>query len=112
MPTPITVKGKQIQYHGQRSVVGKKTTTVEMDDVYFSPSVLIGSPGQKLQVTVVNEGDIEHTFTIASQDVDVELGAGEKKQVTVRFPSSGRTPWICRYHISGGMAGILVASGH
>jgi plastocyanin len=109
VPTPIRVMGNTVQYHGQRSVAGQTSTTVEMHDVYFSPSVLVGSPGQKLTITVVNDGNIAHTFTIASQGIDLVLASGERKNATVTFPRSGRTAWICRYHISDGMAGILVA---
>lgn len=111
IPTPITVQGTEIQYHGQRSVVGKSSTTIELYDNYFEPSVLIGSPGQQLSVDLVNEGQIEHTFTIESQGIDAVLGPGESTTVQVTFPESNRKPFICTYHVAAGMAGILAVTG-
>lgn len=110
VPTPVTVQGTEINYHGQRSVVGESSVSMELDDNYFEPSVLIGSPGQELTLNLHNEGDIEHTFTIESQGIDTELGPGEEDQVTVTFPQSKRTDFICTYHISGGMGGVLAVT--
>lgn len=107
VPTPLTVSGYEIQYHGERDVTDASSTEVVMQDIYFEPSVLIGSPGQKLQVKLVNKGHIEHTFTIDGQHIDAVLGAGKTATVTVTFPQSGRTPFVCRYHIGAGMAGVL-----
>lgn len=110
VPTPITVRGTEINHHGQRSVVGESSISMELDDNYFEPSVLVGSPGQELTLNLHNEGDIEHTFTIESQNIDTELGPGEEDRVTITFPESDRTDFICTYHISGGMGGVLVVT--
>jgi plastocyanin len=82
-----------------------------MHGLYLSPPVLIGSPGQKLAVTVVNDGTVAHTFTIKSQGIDLVLTPGKRKTAAVAFPGPGRTAWICRYHLAAGMAGVLVTAG-
>lgn len=109
VPTPVMVKGKAIQYHGQRDVRQDQTTTVEMGDFYFAPSVLIGAPGESLKITLKNTGQAEHNFTFGS-DIDADVAAGESMTVTVTFPDSGTAPFICSFHIGAGMAGELAVA--
>lgn len=112
VPTPVEVHGVVINYHGTRTVTGQDSTMVELYDYYFEPSVLIGSPGQRLTVTLVNEGEVRHTFTLEKKGVDVFLRPGESVTTTVTFPETDdRAAFVCRFHLSSGMAGILVAKG-
>lgn len=105
---PVMVNGKKANFHGEQSVIGKQSVSVELDDFYFGPTVLVGSSGQQLTLNLVNEGDLPHTFTIESQDIDVVLQPGQQGQTQVRFPESGRQGFVCRFHIAQGMLGLLV----
>jgi len=105
----INAAGVQANDHGSKSASGE--TKVELDDYYFEPTVLKGSPGQKITLELENEGSIEHNFTIASQGIDKDLEAGEDAKVTVTIPKSGALSFYCKYHKSQGMAGALVANG-
>lgn len=109
VPTPVKVSGHEIQYHGQRDVRADTTTTVEMGDFYFSPSVLVGTAGQTLKVTVKNTGHAQHNFTYG-KNVNVDLSSGDSKSVSVTFPSDGTAPFVCSFHIGAGMAGELVVA--
>lgn len=85
------------------------SVTVNMGDDWFSPSFVKAAPGTTVSVTVVEEGDTAHTFTIDGQRVDVVLAKkGERHTVTVTLPASGK-PLIfyCKYHRSVGMQGAL-----
>jgi plastocyanin len=89
------------------NVVGKKAFTIDQEDFFFSPSVLMGSAGQQLTLTIDNQGAATHTFTIASEHIDVTLAPGTQQTVNVTFPKSGSTEFLCRFHESMGMTGEL-----
>jgi plastocyanin len=89
------------------NVVGKTTFTIDQEDYFFSPNVLTGSAGQQLTLTIDNQGAATHTFTIASENIDVTLAPGTQQTVNVTFPKSGSTEFLCRFHESMGMTGEL-----
>jgi plastocyanin len=88
-------------------VSGKSSFTIDTYDDFFSPNTLMGSAGQKLSLTIDNKGSAAHTFTIESENVDVTLMPGTSQTVTVTFPKSGSTQFVCRFHESMGMVGQL-----
>src|SRR3954451_3173731 len=88
-------------------VAGKTTFTIDTYDNFFSPDTLTGSAGQKLSLTIDNKGTAAHTFTIASENIDVTLMPGTSQTVKVSFPKSGSTQFVCRFHESMGMVGQL-----
>ena len=59
---------------------------------FFSPTVLIGSGGQSLQLTIMNketppnDGHNEHNFTLEDQGIDQGIDPGTSETVTVTFP--------------------------
>jgi plastocyanin len=105
----INAAGVEANDHGSKSASGE--TKVELDDYYFKPTVLKGSPGQKVTLELENEGSTEHTFTIDAQGVDQALQPGDDAKVTVTIPKSGAVSFYCKFHKSQGMAGALVANG-
>jgi plastocyanin len=106
-----TIAGEPANDHGSEDVSGKQKIEVEADDFYFKPTVLNGTPGQKATIDIHNEGNASHTFTIDGQNVDVEVGPTEERDVEVTFPESGTLRFYCRFHEAQGMAGELEASG-
>ena len=66
-------------------------------------------PGQKLKLELENEGNAEHNFRLADQNIDQDVEAGEKAEVTVTIPESGEISFVCKYHEQLGMAGALAA---
>jgi plastocyanin len=105
----INAAGVDANDHGSKSASGE--TKIELDDYYFEPTVLKGSPGQKVTLELENEGSTEHTFTIDAQGVDQALQPGDDAKVTVTIPKSGAVSFYCKFHKSEGMAGALVANG-
>jgi len=85
---------------------------VEMDDFYFGPTVLTGSPGQKLTIELKNESKAGtlHNFTLSDQNIDQDVQADQSTEVTVTFPQSGFLEFFCKYHKSSGMVGELTTS--
>lgn len=88
-------------------VTGKSAFTISAYDDFFSPNTLTGSAGQKLNLTIDNLGAATHTFTISNEGIDVLLTPGTSQTVTVTFPKSGSTQFVCRFHESMGMVGQL-----
>ncbi len=80
---------------------------VELDDFYFSPTVVTGTPGQSLKLELKNEGTALHNFTLADQSIDEDVTAGEDVNVTVTIPQSGFVEFFCKYHRAIGMVGEL-----
>src|SRR5437867_2291378 len=74
----------------------------------FTPATLILATGSKL--TVKNEGQAPHTFTITGQSVDVTLNPGTTQTVSIDLPA-GTYPFVCTFHQSQGMKGTLTVSG-
>jgi plastocyanin len=106
-PAGLTLNGEKPNNHGSRSVVGEESEDVELDDNYFSPTELKGSPGQQFSVRLKNEGGTTHTFTIDEQNIDEELQPDEESTVSVTFPQSGTVIFYCRFHGGLGMFGGL-----
>ena len=107
--TRSTLAGVSANDHGSKQVSG--TAEVELDDDYFSPSVLEGKPGSRVTLELKNEGKVEHNFSIDAQSVDKDLEPGTHATVTVTIPKSGEISFYCSYHKSKGMAGALEATG-
>jgi plastocyanin len=105
------IAGVQANDHGTKAVEDSGKTEVELDDFYFSPTVLQGKPGEKVTLELKNEGQVEHTFTIDSQGVDKDLQPGDEGEVTVTIPKSGAISFYCKFHKGSGMAGALAVTG-
>ncbi len=78
-----------------------------MDNFYFKPTVLKGTPGQKLKIELSNEGSALHNFTLEAQSIDQDVPSGQKAGVTVTLPQSGFLEFFCKYHKALGMVGEL-----
>jgi plastocyanin len=108
----ITIAGQRATDHGSVDVSGQSDVKVGVDDFYFGPTVLEGEAGHTLTVTLFNEGDAPHTFTVDELDVDEELQPGDEDVTAeVTFPDSGALVFYCRFHVSRGMLGGLSVGG-
>lgn len=108
----IQIAGQEATDHGSEDVTGAGEIELEVDDFYFSPTVLEGDAGETLTVNLFNEGNAPHTFTIDELGVDEELQPGQEGVTAeVTFPDSGALVFFCRFHASGGMRGGLSVGG-
>ena len=108
----ITINGDNANDHGTKDVSGETgKVEIELYDNYFEPTVLEGKPGQKVELELKNEGNNPHTLTISDQMVDQEIQPGDEAETEVTFPQSGQLEFVCRFHQSKGMVGVLQTSG-
>lgn len=105
-----TVAGLEANDHGTMDVSGKDEAKLELDDDYFEPTVLKGTPGQKLKLELENEGQSEHNLTSTDMSIDQDVEPGESAEVNITFPDSGTVSFFCKYHKSSGMAGAFASS--
>jgi plastocyanin len=110
----ITIEGVPANDHGTKEVSG--TAEVEMGDNYFEPTILVGAPGAKITLNLVNNGDLEHNIAAdlpqveAAFQLDQDVRSdGGKASVEVTFPESGDQMFFCKYHEGDGMVGVLRA---
>ena len=109
--TTTTIGGQAVESHGTKDVSGETgKVEIEMYDYYFEPTVLKGTPGQKVELELKNEGKAAHTFTISDQMVDKEVQPGDETETEVTFPQSGELTFVCKFHQSSGMVGALEPS--
>jgi plastocyanin len=105
------IAGVEANDHGEKDVSGETgKVEIELDDEYFEPTVLKGTPGQKVTLELKNEGNEEHNISIADQNIDQDVAPADEAEVEVTFPQSGELSFVCKFHESTGMAGALVVS--
>jgi plastocyanin len=107
-PTQALTSGEQAVFHGAKDVSGAAQVELELDDNYFEPTVLEGKGGQKLTLTMFNEGTAVHNLSLQAQGIDKDVMAGERDvTVELTFPQSGAVTFICKYHGAQNMRGEL-----
>jgi plastocyanin len=105
-----TIAGQKANDHGTKDVSGESSVELEQDNFYFEPTILKGTPGQKLTIELSNEGSALHNFSLPDQSIDQDVQPDTKGEVTVTFPDSGTLVFFCKYHQSQGMVGALEVS--
>ena len=107
----ITIDGEQANDHGSKDVSGQDELEVELDDFYFNPTVLQGTPGEQIKLELTNESGTLHNFSIDDQSINQDVPGGEVQTVTVTIPQSGQVVFYCKYHRTLGMLGALEPTG-
>ena len=102
--------GKSATGRGEADLTGHASAVVELGEYYFKPTILRGRPGQRLTLTLSNQGRELHNFRIRSQHVDADVEAATPVTVTVTFPQSGALTFECRFHLSENMRGELAVT--
>lgn len=106
---PVTLDGK-VNNKGTKDISSKKFASVEVeaDDFSFKPTFVKVQPGEKVTVTLKNEGSATHTFTSTGLSIDQQVSAGKSKKFTLTVPSSGTGfEFHCNFHQGMGMKGAF-----
>jgi plastocyanin len=107
-------------YQGQTDVSGLSQAAIEASltntsGLIFSPTVLIGTPGQSITLTISNPKrkdteDAGHNFKINELGISEEVAYGQSRTVTVTFPKAGGLRFYCGYHARFNQQGELLVS--
>ena len=90
---------------------GGATISLAAKDFMFDPTTLTATAGKPVTVTIKNEGQAEHNFSIESLKVNQDIEKGESKTVTFTPTQSGSIQFFCEYHKnSHGMVGTLTVT--
>jgi plastocyanin len=104
----ITIGSDKANDKGTTNVSGKSDVEVELDNFYFKPTILKGSPGAQIKLELKNEtSGTLHNFSLPDQSMDQDVQAEKSVDVTVTFPQSGILEFFCKYHKPSGMVGEL-----
>jgi plastocyanin len=74
---------------------GETTDTVTMVDNEFQPADFTAASDT---LTVTNDGQALHSFTVPDGDIDQDVQAGESAEIDVSGVPSGTSDLVCKYH--------------
>ena len=103
---PVELEGT-VNDEGGSGEVSDGEVEMELDDFYFGPTFTQADAGSSVTISLFNEGDTKHTFTIDSLGVDEELEPEATLEVEVTLPESGAVRYYCRFHADQGMQGAF-----
>ena len=86
--------------------LGAFVLEIEATDFSFEPATAQQPVGTFGNVEIVNAGEVDHTFTIETQDIDIHLTPGEQAVVQVDVEPTG-TVFVCTIHEDRGMRGEI-----
>ena len=85
---------------------------VRATDFAFDPDVIETEPGETIDVTFVNAGNVSHSFTIEELDFDHEAPSGAEVKAALDVPDEDTTlEYICRFHPSEMKGELVVGDG-
>jgi plastocyanin len=82
---------------------------IEVRDFSFSPASLEATLGNTVELSLKNEGEQDHTFTIDEFVVDEELPAGEESSLEFTPNEPGEFNYYCRFHPDRMQGSIRIA---
>jgi plastocyanin len=92
------------------SAKGASAKKLETYDFRFDPRTLSAKVGQQVTLTVANEGQAEHNFSITALHVDKDIEKGKDVTVTFTPTAAGTLQFFCEYHRARGMTGTIDVS--
>ena len=89
-----------------------KNVTLIAEDIVWSTALIEAQVGQEIQITLRNEGVLDHNFEVDDLDINVLLSPGESQTLSFVVNEAGTIDFICSIpgHEEAGMAGEIVIS--
>jgi plastocyanin len=107
---PLVSLNGTVNNHGNKDLGSATKLEVELDDLYFAPTFVKAKPGSEVEISLKNEGETQHTFTIDETKTNVEVAPGKSGNVKVKLPASGALAFYCSFHRASGMQGAFSVS--
>jgi plastocyanin len=110
---PVALSG-QVNNKGAKDLTSSGSSiklSLEADNYYFKPTFIKAAPGATVNLEVENESSAEHNFSITGMNIDKDVEAGKKAELTFTLPSSGAVNFFCKYHVGSGMQGAFYFTG-
>jgi plastocyanin len=89
-----------------------KEITLVAEDIVWDQNAIDLQVGQTVNLTLRNDGALDHTFVAKELDLNVLLGPGETKELSFVVSDTGTLSYICDIpgHEEAGMAGEFIVS--
>jgi len=86
--------------------------TLVAEDIMWSTHEIHTKVNQQVELTIRNDGVLDHDFVIEELDVDLLISPGESKTVTFTVDHAGSIKYICNIpgHEEAGMVGEIIIS--
>jgi plastocyanin len=83
--------------------------TLTATEFKYDPNTITASPGQKVNVTLVNKGTVIHTFVLTEANITITAQAGQTATGSFTAPAAGTYTFFCDQpgHKEAGMTGTL-----
>jgi plastocyanin len=102
--------GDDEEESGDSQTIEPSAVTVEEEvdiaDFSFTPNVIEATLGNTVALSLKNDGEQDHTFTIDEFVVDEEVAAGSDSDVEFVPNEAGEFTYYCRFH-PGDMQGAI-----
>jgi plastocyanin len=105
----MTIGSDEANDHGTETVSGD-SIDVEVDSFYFEPTVIKGTPGAQVTLTIKNDSTLLHNFSLQDQGIDEDIQPDSTQPVMVTIPQTGFVEFFCKYHKGKGMVGELATA--
>jgi cytochrome c oxidase subunit 2 len=86
-----------------------QSVEVTATDFKFDPTSLDVDPGAEVSVTLTNDGETAHTFTVDDVDFEIQAEPGKTAEGTFTAPDSGSLEFHCSFHSQ--MTGTISVGG-
>jgi plastocyanin len=63
------------------------------DNLTFTPDTISVKTGQTVELTLVNRGKLDHTFSVPDLNIEVQLPAGQTDKIVFTAPRAGEYPF-------------------
>ena len=82
------------------------------EDIKWNITTINAKVNQPIEITVTNQGALDHDFVIEELGVDILLSPGKTEVVTVTVDHPGTVKYICSIpgHEEAGMVGEIVVT--
>jgi uncharacterized cupredoxin-like copper-binding protein len=87
--------------------------TLSAQDIMWGPETIHAQVGQPIEITLRNDGALDHNFVIEDLGIDILLSPGDIEVVPVFTPDgAGTIRYICNIpgHEEAGMVGEIIVS--
>ncbi|MEX2161355.1 MAG: cupredoxin domain-containing protein [Anaerolineales bacterium] len=84
--------------------------TLIAQDIHWNLTTINAKVGQPIEITLRNEGALDHNLVIEEFDIDELVAPGAQAVVTLTFDEAGTYAYICSIpgHEEAGMVGEII----
>jgi plastocyanin len=92
-----------VRYEATQDVRGQQVVALTVGRVtqgqpFFAPTILEGSPSQRVTLRISNTTPSTHNFTVEAEHISASLPPAASVEITVQFPTSGALMFYCSLH--------------